>query len=293
VTRPHVAGTRSRAGAPPTHWTRQVFVDHAATYAEILRSAIPKARPEVEGVRQILGRAGIAPGSRLLDFACGIGRHAVPLAAAGYGVVGCDLSPVFIREARDRARRELLPTSRARFFVADYRTVRRRLRRIDHVPFDGALCLFTSMGFQGRRSDRAVLASIRALVRPGGLLIFETGDRDAILRRFRDVDVRRYPTDLEVHERRSFDRERSTMHSVWTFYRRRPRGHLRRLFETEISVRLYALHELYDLFEDAGWKIRHSFGDLASLPPVSSDSTRLVIVAERPRSLGRRSRGPR
>lgn len=268
---------RTRQG----HWTHQVFVKHAPVYAEALRSMIPAAIPQVEGIRKILAAEGIPPGGRILDLACGIGRHIVPLGIAGYEVVGCDLSPGFVREARRWARKEGLAPSRARFYVADYRRIGRTVRAAKERPFDAVICLFTSTGFHGRESDRAVFRAVRGLVRRGGLLIFETGDRDSILRRFQEFGSSRYPPNLEVHEHRRFDRESSFMHSEWTYYRRGPMGHLRRLFETEITVRLYSLHELKELFHQSGWRYRRAYGDLAKLEPVSFESRRLVVVLRR------------
>lgn len=272
---------------PPRPWPRAVFVDHAPVYAEVLRATIPLAAAQVEGIRRILERAGVTTGSRVLDIACGIGRHLIPLGLAGYEVVGCDLSPGFIHEARRWARTERLPPSRARFYVTDYRSLGRTLRAAREGLFDVAISIFSSMGFHGRRTDRSVLRAVRQRVRPRGLMIFEAGDRDSILRQFQEVAVHRYAPNLELHEQRRFDRERSTMHSTWTFYRRQPQGHLRRLFQSEISVRLYSLHELKELFQEAGWKYRRSYGDLATLPPVSFESSRLVVVAQRPGARGR------
>jgi SAM-dependent methyltransferase len=266
----------------PPPWPRTIFVDHAPVYAGVLRATIPLAAAQVEGIRRILDRAGVSTGSRILDFACGIGRHIIPLGLAGYEVVGCDLSPGFIREARRWARKERLPSSRARFYVTDYRSLGRTLRHAREGLFDVAICIFSSMGFHGRRTDRSVLRAVRQLVRPGGLMIFEAGDRDSILRQFQEVYVHRYAPNLELHEQRRFDQERSTMHSTWTFYRRQPQGHLRHLLESEISVRLYSLHELKELFQEAGWKYRRSYGDLATLSPVSFESRRLVVVSQRP-----------
>ena len=46
--------------------------------------------------------AGIPKGSRILDLACGYGRHAYALAANGYLVVGIDSSSSLIDRAQDR-----------------------------------------------------------------------------------------------------------------------------------------------------------------------------------------------
>lgn len=264
------------------HWSTTVFVRHAPVYAEILEAIAPRATAQVEGLVKILERAGIHPDGRVLDIACGIGRHAIPLASAGYQVVGCDLSPGLLQRARRRARLAHLPRSRIGFYQADYRAIGAELRRAGEPPFDAAVSIFTSMGYRGARSDRNVLRGLRRLVRPGGLFVLELADRDAVLRRFRPVDVVRWTPTLEQHERREFDRETSTMHSTWTFFRPSRRGHLRRVFETEITVRLYSLHELRDLMREAGWKYETAYGDLATLEPVSFESQRLVVVASNP-----------
>lgn len=61
---------------------------------------------------------GIAPGARVLDVGCGVGRWSVRLAARGARVTGVDLSPTMIAEA---ARRTALNgvTDRCRFIVQD------------------------------------------------------------------------------------------------------------------------------------------------------------------------------
>jgi SAM-dependent methyltransferase len=264
-------------------WTRTVFVDHAATYAEVLRSAAPAAAGEVHGLVRILRQEGIEPGSRVIDIACGIGRHVVPLAKQGYPVVGCDLSPGFIRHARRWAREERLTRRQAHFYVADYRRLGATIRAHAEEPFSAAICLFTSSGFEDPRSDRAVFSGLRRVVRPGGLFVVEMGDRDSILRRFQEFGLQQTESGIEIHERRTFDPERSLMHSVWRAFRRDRTGHLRRLYETELRVRLYSLHELKELLHDAGWVYRRAYGSLATLEPVSMTSRRLAVVVERPR----------
>ncbi|MCZ7537961.1 MAG: class I SAM-dependent methyltransferase [Acidimicrobiia bacterium] len=46
--------------------------------------------------------AGVSPGARILDAPCGFGRHAIPLAEAGFDVVGLDFSESLLAEARRR-----------------------------------------------------------------------------------------------------------------------------------------------------------------------------------------------
>lgn len=258
-----------------------MFVEQAPLYAEVLRSKARAALPEVRGIRRILDTHGIPRDGRVLDIACGIGRHIIPLATAGYRAVGCDFSPGFIDEARKRARRSRLSPDHLRFYLTDYRRVDRTLRRGREPPFDAAICIFTSMGHYGEKGDLTTMRAVRRAVRRGGVFIMEMGDRDSILRRFEERATDQVGKTLEIHERRHFDWERSTMHSWWTFYRCGG-GRRRKIFEQEITVRLYSLHELKSLFERSGWEYLGSYGSLTTLEPVSLESRRLVIVGRRP-----------
>ena len=66
-----------------------------------------RGRPARRGGRGAGARRGPAgrrpDGGDVLDVPCGFGRHALPLAAAGYRVTGVDRSPTLLDEARRRA----------------------------------------------------------------------------------------------------------------------------------------------------------------------------------------------
>ena len=60
----------------------------------------------------------IAPGTRVLDVGCGVGRWSTLLAGRGGNVTGIDLSPTMIAEARRRAELQNV-SARTRFVVQD------------------------------------------------------------------------------------------------------------------------------------------------------------------------------
>ena len=267
------------------YWTTRVFVDQASLYGEVLAALRPAAEREALGIQRILNEGGIPDRARVVDIACGIGRHIIPLARSGYQAVGCDFSPGFIDQARGWAREAALTDRRIRFYVSDYRRIDRTLKWARERPFDAAICIFTSMGHYGESGDLTVLRSVRRIVRPGGLFVMEMANRDWILRNYQPVAVSRASPGLELHERRWFDPEQSVIHSNWKFYRRE--GHRKRkVFEQDITVRQYSLHELRSLLARAGWEYVRSYGGLTTREPVSLASRRLVVVGRRP---GRRS----
>ena len=53
-------------------------------------------------------------GERILDLACGFGRHSLELARRGFAVTGVDITPDYVRYATQQAQAEQL---NARFFA--------------------------------------------------------------------------------------------------------------------------------------------------------------------------------
>lgn len=113
--------------------------------------------------------AGLSPGSRALDVPCGYGRHSVPLAAAGYRVLGLDRSAAQLAEARRRRG----AASEPRLVRADYRQL-----PIATGTFDGAVTLLSSLGYAGEDDDRRALREIRRVLCAGGRLVIDTNHRD-------------------------------------------------------------------------------------------------------------------
>jgi SAM-dependent methyltransferase len=75
---------------------------HRATWASgDYASVADRLLPEVG--RYAVVRAGVGPGMEVLDVACGTGNATLPAAAAGARVVGLDLTPELLDEARLRA----------------------------------------------------------------------------------------------------------------------------------------------------------------------------------------------
>lgn len=59
-------------------------------------------------------------GEKILDLACGFGRHSLELARRGFDVTGVDITPAYIAYAAEQAERERL---NARFLCCDIREV--------------------------------------------------------------------------------------------------------------------------------------------------------------------------
>ncbi len=111
---------------------------------------------------RITSHLELPQGARLLDLACGRGRHSVVLNKLGFEVLGVDLSPHSIADAKAHQAPGLS------FQVHDMREV------VEPEGFDAVLSLFTSFGYLPTRADdEKTLAAMAANLRPGGRLLLD------------------------------------------------------------------------------------------------------------------------
>jgi SAM-dependent methyltransferase len=134
------------------------------------------ARVHGEVLAGLLAARGVVPPAAVLDCACGIGTQALPLAAAGYRVVGTDVSAAAVRRARAEAG--------ARGLAVDLRVADvRRLRPAVDGGFDAVVCCDNALPHLLTDDDLADAAGgIRACLPDGGVLVASTRDYDALRR---------------------------------------------------------------------------------------------------------------
>jgi SAM-dependent methyltransferase len=201
----------------------------------------------------------------LLDVPCGYGRHTVPLAAAGYHVVGVDRSEVLLEEARRRAGHGRWP----KLARADYREL-----PFADGSFDAALTLFSSLGYLGDAEDTRALTEIGRVLRPGARLVVETMHRDWVVGGFAERGWHAAGEGRLLLEQRGFDPVAGVMQTTQTVIS----GGGERESRT-FSVRIYTATELLAMLARAGFGETRCYADLAGAP--FAVDTRLVIVARR------------
>lgn len=112
------------------------------------------------GAMDFLERLDVAPGTRMLDVACGAGQISIPAARAGAHVVGIDIAPNLIDQAQARARAEGLG---ARFDEGD----------AEMLPYeDASFDLVVSLiGAMFAPVPERVAAELVRVCRPGGRIV--------------------------------------------------------------------------------------------------------------------------
>jgi SAM-dependent methyltransferase len=223
----------------------------------------PAARSAAEA-RDAARLAGCRPGALILDAGCGNGRHAVPLARAGYRVVALDRSRMLLAAARREAGGAPWP----HFVRGSYA----------QLPFgeifSAVLCLGTSLGYLGDRGERAVLREFRRVLSPGGRLVIETLHRAEIGGHLADHEERRLPGGGTLCIDRRFDRARGLLHESQRLDDGTPEGSCR-----AYDLRVYGEDDLSHMLEGAGFAVIGRHASLAGKGD-PTPSTPLVLVAE-------------
>jgi SAM-dependent methyltransferase len=249
-------------GAPSTTETWDAF------FSDFYLRANAGAGRDEDAAEQALAAARLAgcpEGGDLLDAPCGFGRHSIPLAAAGYRVVGVDRSKPLLDEARRRA----ASARRLKLVRADYREL-----PFADASFDTAINLFSSLGYLGDDEDTRALAELGRVLRPGGRLVIDIVHRDLLLHMFREQDWQLLGEGRLLLEQRTFEPVAGVAQVTQTLVETSGARESR-----TFSVRVYTVTELLAMLARAGFTDARCHGDLDG--GAFATDTRLVIAAQR------------
>lgn len=229
---------------------------------------------ELPFIERQLARSGVR---RVLDVACGTGKHALALAERGYEVTGADLSAPMIERARRNA---TIQGRDVRFLVAGFG----ELAVGSGGDFDALLCLGNSLPHVlTAEALRATLADFAQVLRPGGLLLLQTRNFDAVIAR----QARWMP--LQHHREgarewlflRFYDLDGDDVltFNVVTLERTGEGAWQQRVEATRL--RPWQSAELLGAVEEAGFAQVGQYGDVAGSPYEQQHSGNWILVARR------------
>src|SRR5262245_841074 len=270
----HGVSAATRRAAPAREWFNQFF---NGTYVAELGDQKPPGQTRRE-VDFLLRSVRLSRGARILDVACGYGRHAAELSRRGFCVVGLDLS----RPMLDEARRRFREGPRLSFVRAD-------MRRLDFAEeFDAVVSFFTSFKYFAPGQNEAVLRRMARALRPSGRLLIDHRNpvHDAALPRRNWY--RAGPRCLVLEDRRFDPRTKVTDCTQLVVANGRDRAVQRRC-----RVQEFSLTEWRRMLGRVGLRLIRAYAGYDGGAYRAASSERLIVLAEKVASgAGRRRPSP-
>jgi SAM-dependent methyltransferase len=256
----------AHAARPNNAWYRMLSALRAL---ELTPNAIAEGERLAEADLDFVERAlPLTPDSRILEIGCGWGRHTLHLARRGYRrVVSLDIAPAMLAIARRRADAAgLTPT----IVEADY------IDLAPDAPFDAVLSLYdrSLLGWPTETEDRASLAHLARLIRPGGALLFGIRDWPVDLPR-PSRDWRETPLGLLLEETLP---DAAAMTCARRSVLIHPDG---RREEQTLTRRHYSLPEVRRLLDEAGFAMLAAYHAFDEQRPYGREEQGLVVLARR------------
>jgi len=233
-------------------------------YLYFYGEALTDERTDAE-VSALVSLLGLDQPKRILDLACGFGRHTNRLAALGHHMTGVDITPGFLEIAIEHAAQRGL---KVRYQQGD-------MRRITFTDeFDYMLLLFTAFGYFCDEENLQVLVNARNALVAGGRLIFDIQNRDTFLKGMRPYDVVEKDGNMMI-DRMSFDSLQGRSYNKRVVFRDGVRK------DKPFFIRLYNPNEIQALLIQAGLELEHIYDGWEG-HELTADSTRMVVIARKP-----------
>lgn len=242
-------------------WSKEWFGDwFNSPYYHILY----KNRDENEAklfLNKLVEYFKISKEQRILDVACGKGRHAIYLNELGFDVVGTDLSEENIKEAR---RQE---NSRLKFFLHDMREI------YSQNDFDYAFNMFTSFGYFEKESDNpAAIKAITSSLKKDGYFVLDFLNPYKVIHELVKEEVK-IIEGVTFSINRTFD----GLHIIKTI-KFTDKGEA---FQFQEKVKAIRQLEFLDYFRQANLQTIDTFGDYNLNVYSPSTSDRMIFICKK------------
>ncbi|USG99540.1 methyltransferase domain-containing protein [Thermococcus argininiproducens] len=233
--------------------------DYMYFYSEKLTEE--RTKREVEFLVKVLE---LKEPKRILDLACGFGRHAIKLAELGHEVVGVDIMEGFLEIARKKAEEQGVSI---KFMKGDMRETNFK------EEFDIVLLLYTSFGYFSDEENFKVLQNVYKALKPNGLFCLDVPNRDFVVQQLSPCSVLEKGEDFMI-DMPSFDVFTGRMNVRRITIRNGRRR------EVSYSIRLYTFTEVKELLKRAEFEVYKVFGHWDGRE-LSLNAPRMIVVAQK------------
>ncbi|WP_034058149.1 class I SAM-dependent methyltransferase [Lacinutrix jangbogonensis] len=194
---------------------------------------------------------------KILDLACGKGRHAVYLNKIGFDVTGVDLSQNSITHAKQFENESL------HFNVHD-------MCKPYHEQFDAVFNLFTSFGyFENEEDNLKTIKAIKAGLNAYGFGVIDFLNSEFIIDNLVEENIKTVEG-IDFHQKRRLENGYITKDITFTAEGKE--------FEFQERVRALTLKDFEVLFEKAGVHLLDVFGDYKLNKYHKKTSERLILI---------------
>ncbi len=228
----------------------------------------------IETYGSILSRSGVKPGARVADLACGTGGLTIPLAEAGYRLIGADLSEDMLSLARDKA---------ARAGLRDIPWICQDLADLS-LPgsYDAVLCACDGVNYLTEDGEiRSFLSRAYDALMPGGVLAFDVSGPAKLLPMAGQIYA--MDTDEGAYIWTNASEDGNVIRMELTIFLARPDGLFTRSEEVH-RQRAYSADELKGFLKAAGFS-SVSVTDFTGLP-VGKSTQRILVTAKKRKGKG-------
>lgn len=202
---------------------------------------------------------------KILDLACGHGRHSNRLAGFGHEVTGVDNNQDFLDIARKEAENYKIFVQ---YLCDDTR------KYTSPAEYDCIIHLFSSFGYFPDEENELVIRNVAESLRPGGLFCLDILNRDGFLKDYPRYSVRENNSDLMI-DRNRFDPFTGRLYNS----RITIRNGIRK--DTPFFLRLYNPTEIIALLKRSGFVVKKMSGNWSGIP-FDGESKRMILIAEKP-----------
>ncbi len=214
-----------------------------------------------EFIQRLVQQLALKPSHKVLDLACGKGRHAIYLNRLGYEVRGVDLSKSNIATASWHA------NERLKFRVHDMRYV------VKPDYFDVVLNLFTSFGYYPKDEDNAQIVRAAAQnLKPGGRLVLDFMNTPRVLQQLVNEET-------QTRHGITFRITRNVAEGMIVKGIRFEDNGRNYVFEEKVKVLEQADFARY--FAEAGLRLEAVYGDYHLQDYAPTTSERMIFVGHR------------
>lgn len=212
-------------------------------------------------IRNLFENLSLKKDSKLLDLACGKGRHSQIMHESGHTVTGADLS----RNSIDYAKQ--FDSSGLEFICHDMREV------IPDRQFDVVFNLFTSFGYFDETSDNLrVISAIHEMLNPKGIFVLDFMNVHKVLDHLIEEEIKEIDG-IEFHLTRRFNGKH-----IFKEIRFEDQGE--QYFFTE-RVQALSKSDFEHLLTENNFEILRTFGGFGLESFEEKTSDRLIIIAKK------------